>query len=81
MKKGPFETKITLQYCEKRGETCAPAIFTALLEPVPAACFSLSTAVFHMRTISLASSDTSFAACERSFPTARPALLSCDVKK
>jgi hypothetical protein len=48
------------------------------LEAVPAACFSLSTAVFHARTISLASSETSFAACERSLPTARPALLSCE---
>ena len=53
-----------------------PAAFTAPLECVPAACFSLSTAVFHVRTISLASSETSFAACERSLPTARPALLS-----
>ena len=58
----------------------APAGFAAPppLEAVPAACFSLSTAVFHARTISLASSETSFAACERSLPTARPALLSCE---
>ncbi len=57
----------------------APAGFAPPpLEAVPAACFSLSTAVFHARTISLASSETSFAACERSLPTARPALLSCE---
>ena len=60
----------------------APAAgFAAPFEGVPAACFSLSTTVFHVRTISLASSETSFAACERSLPTARPALLSCDGDK
>ena len=62
-------------------EIHAPEGFAVPLECVPAACFSLSTAVFHARTISLASSETSFAACERNFPTARPALLSCGDEK
>lgn len=63
--------------CTRNEEIHAPEDFAAPFEWVPAACFSLSTAVFHARTISLASSETSFAACERNFPTARPALLSC----
>src|SRR5713226_5316494 len=62
-------------------EIHAPAPFAVPLEWVPAACFSLSTAVFQTRTISLASSETSFAACERNFPPARPALLSCGDEK
>lgn len=66
------------RYLERKREFRAPAGFAAPpLGGAPAACFSLSTTVFHRRTISLASSETSFAACERSFPTARPALLSC----
>lgn len=44
---------------------------------LPLACFSLSTSCFHFLTISFARSATSFEACDRSFPTARPALLSC----
>src|SRR6266576_1595318 len=63
--------------CMRNEEIHAPEDFAPPFEWVPAACFSLSTAVFHARTISLASSETSFAACERNFPTARPALLSC----
>ena len=52
----------------------APGGFAALFPP--AACFSRSTSVFHFLTISFASSETGFDACWRSFPTARPALLS-----
>ena len=43
----------------------------------PPLCFSCSTCCFHFLTISFARSDTTRDACERSFPTARPALLSC----
>ena len=64
-----------------RNRSAPAAGFAEPFEGVPAACFSLSTTVFQVRTISLASSETSFAACERSLPTARPALLSCDGNK
>ena len=43
-----------------------------LLDPA----LAFSTSVFHFFTISFARSATSFDACERSLPTARPALLS-----
>lgn len=43
----------------------------------PVARFALSTSFFHFFTISFAISDTRLSACDRSFPTARPALLSC----
>jgi hypothetical protein len=42
-----------------------------------ACCFSLSTACFHFLTISFAKSETSFALCVLSLPTAKPILLSC----
>lgn len=39
-------------------------------------CFSISTICFHFLTISFARSATFFDVCERSLPTASPALLS-----
>jgi hypothetical protein len=71
-------TRGGLEKTNKKSIRVPVAGFAAPLEAVLAACFSLSTTVFQARTISLASSETSFAACERSLPTARPALLSCD---
>ena len=43
----------------------------------PVVRLAFSTSFFHFFTISFAVSDTRLSACDRSFPTARPALLSC----
>lgn len=43
----------------------------------PEVRLAFSTSFFHFFTISFAASATRLSACDRSFPTARPALLSC----
>lgn len=60
-------------------ECNAPAVLPldAAFAPPPDACFSRSTSVFHFLTISFARSATRLEACCLSFPTAKPALLSC----
>jgi len=54
---------------EVEGEWCSAVPLVVRL--------AFSTSFFHFLTISFAASDTRLSACDRNFPTARPALLSC----